>query len=198
MLVENVCFEGAYASAKEYLQPILKTAALSFPLFLNFGDKTRTALLVAATYAVLNLFGSIASRKSHALTEKAGGEFNASGLILLLALFCYIAVGVGFIFGMALPAIIAFIIIGISVNIWKPVFVSRFYEMADRKSGATALSIVSQTKTLSLALAAPILGWLVDFFARGDKHTLISLMPVAAYGLILAVTGLLFHLKARD
>ena len=34
LILENLCYEGYYSTAKEYLQPLLKGAALAAPIFL--------------------------------------------------------------------------------------------------------------------------------------------------------------------
>ena len=50
LILENICFEGYYSTAKEYLQPLLKGAALAAPIFLAYSGKNRVAILVAITY----------------------------------------------------------------------------------------------------------------------------------------------------
>lgn len=44
LLIEAMGFEGAFKATKDYLQPILKQAALALPIFLYLGDK-RTPLM---------------------------------------------------------------------------------------------------------------------------------------------------------
>ena len=63
---------------------------LAAPVLLSQSDKTRTAVLVAAVYAILNLLSSLASRKSHRAVQWAGDERRLSGRIWLVALIAYL------------------------------------------------------------------------------------------------------------
>ena len=195
MIAENICFEGYYSTAKEYLQPLLKTAAVALPVLTASSGKTRTALLVAAVYAALNLISSAASRKSHKLTKAAGGEFQIAAWIMILSLFCYLAAGTGFLLNYSAISIAAFILLALMLNVWKPVFVSRFYGFVEKESGATALSVVSQTKSLSVALIAPGIGWLVDYVSHSAPAP--QLWPVAAGGVCFALIHMFFHTANR-
>jgi hypothetical protein len=82
------------------------------------------------------------------------------------------------------------------LNIWKPVFVSRLYDHAEEAAGATTLSVANQSKTLSVALLAPVIGWLVDH-ASTDPTTLAALWPVAAAGILFSLLGIGIHRAAR-
>ncbi|MEA2013227.1 MAG: MFS transporter, partial [Verrucomicrobiota bacterium] len=74
LILQNICFEGFYSIAKEYLQPLIKIAVLTTPIMLAMPEKNRTAILIALIYSLLNIMGSIASRKSHQISKKVGSE----------------------------------------------------------------------------------------------------------------------------
>ncbi|MFH1437584.1 MAG: MFS transporter, partial [Pseudomonadota bacterium] len=95
LILENVCFEGFYSTAKDYLQPLLKAAALAAPILLSQTDRVRTAVLVGIVYAALNLLSSVASRRSHRAAAWAGGESRLTGRIWLLSLAVYGAAAAG-------------------------------------------------------------------------------------------------------
>ena len=192
LILENLCFEGFYSAAKDYLQPLLKAAALTAPVLLAVADETRTALLVAAVYAVLNLLGSLASRHSHRAVHWAGTENRLAGRIWGVAVLTYALVTVGTLAHAGVPAIVGFVVLAVLLNVWKPVFVSRFYERADNDTAATTLSVANQSKTLSVAVLAPLLGLAVD---RAAVHSapMVALWPVAICGIVFSLLGTAVH-----
>ena len=192
LILENVCFEGFYSAAKDYLQPLLKAAALAAPVLLSKSDMVRTAVLVGATYAALNLLSSVASRKSHRAAAWAGGESRLTGRIWLMSLGVYAAAAAGIAVGTSIAAILAFVLLAVMLNIWKPVFVSRFYESAESETAATTLSVSNQSKTLSIALLAPLLGMAVDY-AAVHGSALFKLWPVAVCGMVFSFAGLMLQ-----
>ena len=100
------------------------------------------------------------------------------------------------IYDLSLLAITGFIVLAVLLNIWKPVFVSCFYEGADEDTAATTLSIANQSKTLSVALMAPFLGIAVDKISV-TASALQALWPLAACGAAFSLFGLLFHYLQR-
>ena len=78
------------------------------------------------------------------------------------------------------------------LNVWKPVMVSRFHDHADLESAATTLSIANQSKTLSVAVLAPLMGVVIDGSLVADSVSLQirSFWPVAALGVLASVFGL--------
>ncbi len=192
LILENICFEGFYSSAKEYLQPLIKSVALALPIMLSYSGKTRTAILIAVTYATLNILSSVASRQSHKIAKFAGSEYKLSLFILLLGAICYTLVGLGTFAEILIFPIIGFVALSLLLNIWKPVFVSRFYDLADKKTAATTLSISNQSKTFAVVITAPLLGWTVDSLSTSN-NLLYALWPVAAAGVAFSLLGLIFH-----
>lgn len=190
LIAENVCFEGVYFAAKDYLQPLIQMAALSLPI-IAATDKTRTAMLVAVVFVLLNLLSSVASRQSHRLVKLLGGEDQVTLFVWLMTATLYGLALAGTLLRWSPLSIIGFVGLAILTNIWKPVFISRFYEKADSESAATTLSIASQSKTLSVACLAPLLGAIVDKVTAIDDSKLHALWPVAAIGIVAAGLGVL-------
>jgi hypothetical protein len=93
---------------------------------------------------------------------------------------------------MSILPIAGFVILAVMLNIWKPIFVSRFYEFADKKTAATTLSVSNQSKTLSVAVLAPLMGWFVDKIASSGSPIQI-LWPVAALGIVFSILGIIVH-----
>ena len=199
LILENVCFEGVFSVVKDYLQPLLKASALALPIFLALTGQTRTAVLVAIVYFILHQMSSVASRKSHRIVELAGSATRLGYLLWLSAGALYALMLLGFLTEINALPIVAFISLYLILNIWKPVFVSRFHDNSEQESAATTLSLANQSKTLVIAIAAPLLGLLIDHSSsQADSWTdTSSFWPVAALGLTASLLGLLANRARR-
>ena len=92
LLIEDTSFEGMFVSTKDYIQPILQSAALSLPFLLVITDKQRTIILVALVYALLSILSSIAARRAHAFAESRGSNAAATQTIWSIALLSFIII----------------------------------------------------------------------------------------------------------
>ena len=163
LIVESMAFEGVFKAAADYLQPVLKNAALLIPIFIAWEDTRRSAILVGVVYFILYLVSAYASRSSHKVTQYAGGEEGGSRLLWMVIFVLYLALVPFLFFQYYYVAIIGFIALYVVQNFWRPILISRFEEFATEEAGATVLSIESQAKSVSTMIVAPILGVLVDF-----------------------------------
>ncbi len=201
-LVESMGFEGLYKSTKDYLQPVLVTVAASLPILASIDEgPPRTALLAAAVGLPLYLLGSAASRGSHRLTARAGGEMAASRFLWVLDLAAFAALGCGAALGSLWLMIAAFASIAVLDNLWLPVVVSRVVSGVAPERTATVLSIKSQSKSLFVAIVAPLLGWSVDLItaASHDGPTYMAswrFLPIAAIGVAISL-GMLIAWRRR-
>ena len=199
LFVESIAFEGTYKVAKDYLQPIVKYAALSLPLLGMMGKLQKTAALILVVYVLLHLLEGMASRRSEYLRLRAGGEEAGARLLwwINLAVFIVIAAGLGsgvFLaagdasWGIAM-AIIGFVALAVVQNLWRPLQVGRYNTATGAAVGATVLSIESQLKSITAAILAPLIGLAVD--ALRTSHEIItvgaSFVPVALFGIIISL-----------
>ncbi len=201
LILENICFEGFFSTAKDYIQPLLMAMALSLPFFVYLEDETRTALLIGLVTSIISLAESLASRHSHRLQSAARGEVRLTRILWQISLALYAVMGISLALGAGTPAIFGFLILHMALNVWKPVLVSRFHSQSELESGATTLSIANQGKSLSIAVIAPLLGWMVDAAAgaspvSGQALPVTALWPVAAVGGVAALIGLMLNLRA--
>jgi len=78
LVCESMGFEGFFKAAKDYLQPILKAAAVPLTGALLLSDRLsehqQVALLVGPVYFALYLLSALASRKAYVLVDKHGSE----------------------------------------------------------------------------------------------------------------------------
>lgn len=177
LMVESMSFEGVHKASRDYLQPILRQAALALPLLVTLEGNRRAAVLVGGVYCLSNLLASRASRGAHRLVERSGGEDSAAHRLWW---------GAALLYAILLPslgwrwwpmAVLAFLALEVLQNIWRPVLISRFDACSEPGQGATILSIESQSKSAATALVAPLLGLAVDAW---------GFWPVGALGLVTA------------
>jgi hypothetical protein len=192
LMVESICWEGYFAAIKDYLQPILQSAALvlfvkSLALDSTFwsSDARRTAILIGPVYALLFLLSAWSSRQAHKLANQSGGESQAAQWIWGTTAFTYCALlGFGLANQIGL-VIVAFILLYVLKNVWRPILVSRFDEIAESQEGATILSIESQSQRAGTFVMAPIIGWMIDTLSSNDGP--IVVWPIGIVGSLLAM-----------
>jgi MFS family permease len=188
LLAESMGFEGCFHASKGYLQPLLQAAAVAWLGGLALGqglDAVRqTALLVGPAYLVLHLLSAWASRRAHGLVVRAGGEEQAARISWWLAASLYALLLGALLMGWFAGAIVAFLLLHVVQNLWRPVLIARFDSWGSERWGATVLSIENQAKSLATMLLAPALGLAVDRASgAGDE----ALWPVGLVGLVVAL-----------
>ncbi len=204
LIVESMGFEGLYQSSKDYIQPLLKSACLSMPILLALAERQRLALLVGLVYFVLYLLGGAASRGAGRFADNRGGDEAAGRRLWQLNLAAFVVLAAGVLSGMFWTAIVAFVLLAVFQNLWRPILISRVAEEADAKQTATVLSIESQAKSLFVAIVAPLLGWSVDLVARHAAAPLEGterFLPIAVLGIVVSglmvIAGRMHNSEAR-
>lgn len=166
LAIESMGFEGMFHAAKDYLQPLLAAVALthlgSLAVTADLGESQRTSLLVGPVYIVLYVLAAVASRRSHTLAERAGGDEAGSYWVRWANVAVY-----ALLFAAALghvpPLMIGgFVALHVLQNLWRPMLISRYDTHGDERHGATLLSIESQARRLATMVLAPVVGFGVD------------------------------------
>ena len=183
-IISNVAvYTGFYQALKDYLQPVIKTLALSLPFFLAFQDEQRTAILIGLIYFVVYLLTSFSARNAGRFANLFNSLHMPLNLTLLIGLGVGLLSGLLFKFDMLLMSVVFFVVIYIIENLRKPVGVSYLSESIDKDVLATVLSAESQAHTLVAAILAPLIGYFADLFGVGigifsAAALLIILMPL--------------------
>jgi hypothetical protein len=190
LILESMGFEGFFKAAKDYLQPILKSAAIPLTGMLLLSDTLdepqKAAILVGPVYFVLYLLSAYASRKSHVLVDRHGHEDDTARFIWLVSFVILAAMIPLIYFEIYWGMILGFLALYILQNLFRPVLISRFDAHSDEAKGATILSIESQAKSVATMIIAPVLGCAVDLVQKhgiGDTE----FWPVAVFGTIVAL-----------
>ncbi len=196
LLFESMGYEGLFKAAKDYLQPVLQSTALSLPVLLIFNGRQRTALLVGAVYFFLHIFSSIASRNAGWFVKKFRGEISAARSLWIFNLIVFITLAVGIFTGCLSVVIIAFVLLAVLQNFWRPILISRCATLSDQTQTATVLSIESQTKSLFVAIIAPLLGKSIDALANVKSEW--QFLPLAVLGIVIPAIMLLTKKKIEQ
>ena len=195
LLVESMGYDGLYESSKDYLQPLIKAACVSLPLVLALGERfalsqsQRVAIGVGLVYFTLHLLSSVASRSSGGFADRFGGEERSARWLWLMNLLVFAVMAGGILLGLSPLAIVAFVLLAVFQNFWRPILIGRVASHADSAQTATVLSIESQAKSLFVAMVAPLLGWSVDLVTSYDPD--LRFLPIAALGILIAASMLL-------
>ena len=188
-MLESMGFTGFFKASKDYLQPILKNAALALPVGIMLNETQRSAVLVGAVYFVLYMASAYASRKSHKFCDYAGDEETAAHRLWGASFLIYIMLLPLLYFKLYTLAILGFVLSYLMQNFWQPILISRFEEHASETQGATVLSIENQAQSVSIMIIAPILGIAVDYLKRGNFGG--EFWPISAFGAAIALLAFL-------
>jgi hypothetical protein len=179
-------FNGLHKASKDWLGPLLRVVALQLPLFMFLTDRRREAILVGAVYIVLYFLSSFASRHADLIVRRAGSVRRGSRWLWLANLATFVLLGLGVLAGIGAVSIVAFIVLAMLQNFWRPIIVGRVAEYADDSQTATILSIESQTKTLFTVVAAPLLGWTIGMMSPEMRFAPLAILGVVITCLMLA------------
>lgn len=190
LFLESMGFDGVFMAVKDYLQPALEAVALTAASTLiaadgDWSDARRTALLVGPVYFVLYLLAGAASRGSHRLEARFGGEDGATRVLWLAVAVVYLAILAGAAGGAPAAVIAALVLLHVVHNVWRPILISRFDTHGEETQGASLLSVESQGRRVATVVIAPLLGFAVD--TARDLDPASALWPVGFVGLACAL-----------
>ncbi len=188
-VANQALYSGYYKACKDYLQPILKSAALTVPVALGLAAHERTAIITGVVYCLLYILTSAASRRSGRLAER----FTDLGTPLNATLLVGVALGAlsgGLHWaGLSTLAVVVYLGIYLLENLRKPMGITYVSSRMDQQSLASALSVESQAETLFAAAIALALGVLSSILGLGAGLVIVSLLC--------AVIGYLIRLPVK-
>ena len=195
LLLESMGYDGLVQSSKDYIQPVIQATCLSLPLMLALGQhldwaqRQRVAIGVGAVYFVLYLLSSFAARGAGGFARRFGGEDRAARLLWMTDLLIFAMMAAAILGRFSPLVIVAFVLLAVFQNFWRPILVSRVASHSDSAQTATVLSIESQAKSLFVVVIAPVLGWSVDLIATHNQD--LRFLPIAGLGLFISAAMLL-------
>ena len=187
MVLEGMAFDGTFGTVKDYLQPVLAAPAVlgAVAIIANstLSDMQRSAIFVGAAYLALHLLSAVASRKAHHIPGMLGDEQRASRLYWAIGAALFLAIAIGAYREVISIVVVAFVLVHVLQNLWRPVLVSRLALSSNESQRATTLSIESMARRVVMMILAPLLGWAVDAVTRHDVGGMF--WPVGAVGAII-------------
>ncbi|MCD6449542.1 MAG: MFS transporter, partial [Thermotogaceae bacterium] len=170
-IINSAIFDGSFGISKSYLQPVLKTLALSLPIFLGLRSYQRTAIVVGIVYFFVYLMTSYASRSSGKFVKKVKSIEFAVNSIFIFAAISILLSGISMNFEFPILTAIFFVVIYVLQNLRKPLMVAYISERAPSSALTSTLSVESQIKTIFKASMAPLVGYLADIAGVGGGLT---------------------------
>ena len=167
-------YTGYYRAVKDYIQPLLKTFALSIPVFAWLTDDKKTAVLVGIIYFFIYLLTAFASRRAGKFNRLFRHPSTAMNRTILIGFSIGLLTGLSFFIHYYVLAIIGFLFIILTENLRKPIGIAEIAELTKDEAMATSLSVESQAKSLFAALVSILLGWLADLYNPGLAILLVS------------------------
>ena len=194
LLVESMVFEGSLKLTANYLQPLVQLWAVGLlaasALAATTTDFAITVIAAGAVYFVLGLVEAMASARAGAFSRRAGGDADAVRRLWRVHLACSVALLAALLFGAAAIAIGLFVIqFGIARNLFRATQLARYDAQCPPELAATVLSLESQAQALLVAVAAPLVGWMIDTTTTQGQE--VSALWPAAVVAVVAVSGFL-------
>ena len=190
LIFESMGFEGFFKASKDYLQPILKAAALPLTaaLFANIQltGEQKSVFLIGPVFFILFILSALASRNAYRLVHNPGQEDKTARLLWGVSVVIFLALLPAMYYGVHWVMITGFIMVYVMQNLWRPILISRFDAHSDEAKGATVLSIESQAKSVSTMIIAPMLGLAIDM-ARYRGIGASEFWPLGVLGAVIAI-----------
>lgn len=192
VVVNESVFESFFRVAKDYLQPILQTAALSLPVLMTVEDpEKRTFLLVGVVYFFVYMNSFVSSRYSGHIADRAGHLGRTLNYLFWVFAIAFTLVGAFYRADWYLPAIIMLFFFYTLYNIRKPVVVGFLSDRIPSQQRATVLSVQNQLRAIIAGVVAPLFGLIVDHPKLGITWAFLL------GGVVLVVLGVLLRLESR-
>ncbi len=178
VLTSNNLNTGFYRAVKDYIQPLLKSFALSLPVMAYLSNEKKVAIIIGIAYFFIYLLTALMSRKSGTFIKFYKTAAKPMNITILVALIFGVITGIMFSAGYFIIAIVGFVVILAIENLRKPIGVALVADLSKDKAMASVLSASSQAKSIIAAILAPIIGWIADMSDPGMGIAAISFVLI--------------------
>lgn len=190
-LANTSSHSGYFKAVKDYLQPLVKTLALSVPLLGAYAREQQAAVFIGIIYFVVYLITSRASWYSGQFKSLFTRFSLPLNITMLVGFACGVLGGILYEEGLLWASVSFFMAIFIMENLRKPIGIDYVSNKLQEDAMATALSVESQSKSLIAAVLAPALGYFSDSYGVGYGLAITS-------SLLLVLSPLFLAKKASD
>jgi len=175
---------GYFESVKNYIQPILERLGLALPILLSVTGKQRAALVTGVMYFIIYILTSVASGSSGTVSDRLGNVRRQLNGSFLAAMVLIVLIGVSYQAGWTAVAVGAFLLYYFLQNVRRPIALGYLSGHIKNAVMATGLSAESQLSTASVALLAPLIGWVSDRWGLGTALASVGALGVVLFPLI--------------
>jgi MFS family permease len=163
-ILNSAGFSAIFKISKDYLQPILETFALTWPLLflIDFEDVKRSGIVIGVVYFFIYMLTSFASRNSDWFSSRFNSLAAAINLTFLAGAICLFIAGLASWQNIVLISVLVFLGFYVLQNLRKPMNVSFISDQISHNIMASGLSVEAQLTTLIVIIFAPILGYIAD------------------------------------
>ena len=169
-------YSGYYKAVKDYIQPIIKSVALSLPFFVHVELSQRTALTTGIIYFIIFYLTSFASKYSHKVASHFSSDEKALNSYLFLGVFFGAVSAILYFFNLPLLSVLFFFGIYLIENLRKPVGIAYVTTLMEEVALASLLSVESQGETGFAVIFALLIGLFSTLFSLPLALFLISLI----------------------
>ena len=188
-IANSSVFAGFFKATKDYIQPILRTFALSLPVLLFLGDKQRSSVVIGIVYFGIFMLNSLASKRSGGIADQFERISTPLNMTMILGLSLGVLTGVFYNLELSVVAILFYIGIYVIVNVRAPMAISYVSDIMEQDILATALSAESQASSLIAAIVAVLMGYFADKYGVGSSLIIVSIIMILATPFYMAKKG---------
>ncbi|PKP47125.1 MAG: MFS transporter [Bacteroidetes bacterium HGW-Bacteroidetes-11] len=178
VVMSQAVYSGYYKAVKDYLQPVVKTFALSLPFFMYLETGQRSALMIGLIYSIIYFSTSYTARNAGRYASRFKNLSQPMNITMIAGLLVGAISGLLFYQSFYLAAIVFYAVIFLIENLRKPIGISLVADRLEKDVLATALSAESQAETLVAAMIAPLLGFAADKWGVGAALMMVSLLLI--------------------
>ncbi len=189
-ILNSAVFDGFFKVLKEYLQPVLKSLAISLPLMTAMQVDRRVAVVTGFVYFLLFLAASTASRSAGKYCRQVKGVRKAVNSTWIAGFSLVIIAGVFYELSVFTVTIASYFVLYSIQNLRRPICVTYISEKVPDRVMASGLSAESLLKMLVMTVLAPCAGYLADRAGIGTA--------VISAGVLMAVLYIPMRLRTNN
>lgn len=187
LLLESMVFDGSLRVSASYLQPLVQLAAVGVLATGTIsgvdGEFELTVVAAGLVYFVLGSVEAFGSARAGAFSRRAGSDAAAVRWLWSVHLLGGVVLIVALVLRWPALAIAMFVLqYGLARNLFRAAQLARYDAQCPPELAATVLSLESQAQALLVAIAAPLVGWMIDRLGAAEDPR--ALWPAAAIGVI--------------
>jgi MFS family permease len=167
VFINNSIFDAVFKSIKDYLQPVLLALVLGLHVLGNYSEDEKISILSAFVYFILFFITSYAAKFSGNFANLFKSDESSLNFSFIMGIVLILCIGLFLYLRISIVSVLLFIMLYIIQNIRKPVTVGVLSSRIPAIAMASGLSVESQLKTILVAVFAPVLGFMMDYWGVG-------------------------------